>query len=308
MSKNLTFKDTVNGIEGVFVNALRCLDPEFDYHIITERENYFDNPNLQVTHSRTVIKGPAIDRLYEFEKLGMEPEEIQKLKLENADLIRKRYDDRQVKEDYDALVKSTNDLNERYKSLEARNIALENRNKKLEEARYRDDSIIQRHEDKISELMVVIESLKQRNAEFVKENRSLKEKRRELKINLDAAYKGLEHKNKTIDSLREDISDKAKKIQNFEISMEQLVDHIRTLESKDWCKVAKEQEGKINELECANFKLRALALKIKDLETENKDLKAKMETINNLSDLDQPVWKKDIPCLVDISLMGKKGE
>lgn len=378
---------------------------EHPYYVESGTENIYVVERLTPEVGVYQISGPAIDRLFEFEKLGMEPEEIIKLKEENANLINERYEYHRKK------AREFQSLNEDIKMLEEAN-----------------------------------NSLKQRNAEFVKENRSLKEKRRDLKINLDAAYKGLEKKNKTIESLSNDISEKDKKIQNFEISMEQLVDHIRTLETTDWCKVAKEQEAKIDELESENCKLRDLGgdyitlkehyeklrqehnadafkivdarkvnrelsdeliqaskerdewkhkynhifehndilmrevsklkdklkkatnhiaslkdqikgfeysesveirdlktmnadlmkindaaykevgilieqnealkehvkllerMKIKDLEIENKDLKAKMATINHLSDVEQPVWKKDIPCLVDISLMEKKGE
>lgn len=69
MSKNLT----VDGIEGIFVYT--------DYG-----ENLYEWKAGEVSSSYGRLTGPAIDRLYEFEQLGMEPEEIEELEEENLKL------------------------------------------------------------------------------------------------------------------------------------------------------------------------------------------------------------------------------
>lgn len=76
MSKNLTFKGTVNGVEGVFVDL--DVDDNNPYERITEVVSKWVVPNITMEHipSRHVLRGPAIERLFKFEQLGMEPEEI----------------------------------------------------------------------------------------------------------------------------------------------------------------------------------------------------------------------------------------
>ena len=81
--KNLTFNDrTVNGVEGPFVRV----DCDCDRYLLVREEDL--TPDYRTVLSRIeVLKGPAIDRLHEFEKLGMEPEEIKARMNEQADGI-----------------------------------------------------------------------------------------------------------------------------------------------------------------------------------------------------------------------------
>lgn len=76
--KNLTFNGIICGHEGPFAIA-------DTYMILIEDPIYEHDPRepwrgVNVTQGAKYMKSPAIDRLHEFEKLGMEPEEIGAMK------------------------------------------------------------------------------------------------------------------------------------------------------------------------------------------------------------------------------------
>ena len=75
--KNLTMVRTINGHRGP------CVDPQTHLYCREEiREHYdpdFPTIRRMVCPPVEGLFGPAIDRLHEFEKLGMEPEEIEKI-------------------------------------------------------------------------------------------------------------------------------------------------------------------------------------------------------------------------------------
>lgn len=80
MNKNLTFKDTINGVEGVFIHLTDHRGEPLDYDWMTELVEDINIPNtILMCKPRTVLSGPAIDRLNAFEQLGMEPEVIKDL-------------------------------------------------------------------------------------------------------------------------------------------------------------------------------------------------------------------------------------
>lgn len=75
--KNLTMVRTINGHTGP------CVDPQTHLYCREEIREPIDlhDPTIRYIKYSPVegLFGPAIDRLYEFEKLGMEPEEIERL-------------------------------------------------------------------------------------------------------------------------------------------------------------------------------------------------------------------------------------
>jgi chromosome segregation ATPase len=120
--KNLTSVKTINGYHGP------CVDPQ--KHVYSREEYHEPNDPFEPYVRRVSIPpieglfGPAIDRLYEFEKLGMEPEEIEKL-LENNQLK-----DRNIH----SLVRDMNELRSANRKMYDENRELERRLKNVQHA------------------------------------------------------------------------------------------------------------------------------------------------------------------------------
>lgn len=170
------------------------------YYVESDTKNIYIieklTPEVGVYH----ISGPAIDRLYEFEQLGMEPEEIKELNIEiNAlkDQItnKKDVEIKALKRQIDELEEENYKLKKENNNLHAE-IEEDNRISQLKNR----DIILKARE--IQRLGEDIKMLEEANESIKISVKKLTNKNVDLKINLDAAYKGLEKKNKTIDNLK----------------------------------------------------------------------------------------------------------
>lgn len=369
MSKNLTFKDTVNGVDGIFIRV--DIPDDTSYVWMCEPGEIIND--IKLGKPRYYLLGPAIDRLYEFEQLGMEPEEIEKLKYER-DIIEAALNSikKDTKELFDTIssLKAMNaDLMKTIDELEVQNsvlrhdygieadarMILEKENNKLKEELkqktlfitatsnpYFNDEFNTRRSvwakhivDNNDKLKIENDKLKTKLKKATNHIASLKDQIKEfeysesveirdlktmnadlMKIN-DEAYKQIGLLTEEVEKWKKDAakshrlySEQWDKTRSLTISNNELREEVEilTAENEKLRNELAHTEAKLNK--CVSNKefndttyRTALKCEIegrKKLEAENKNLKAKMGTINLLSDLDQP-----FPITVDRKTLNK---
>lgn len=185
------------------------------------------------------IVGPAIDRLYEFEKLGMEPEEIEKM-MDDLDMVTAELVD--IRHDYKMMVNAVYGLH-----TDTTIPDLKKDNKRLTQMVKNLESLIANLQARNDNQLKTIQDLNEGNYNLTDENEELKEQIKFLEETVEKF--GVEESKRKIDELRHELCKRDREIDTLNTRIENQKCNIKFYidESNVWKKECADREQVISQ-------------------------------------------------------------